>query len=214
MFSNGRASLSARAVAVAVGGILLAAGTVSAQRPATATEPPPAVRAAAAAGIVPPSDYVIGAEDVLSVLFWREKDMSVDVNVRPDGKITLPLINDIDASGLTTDQLRQKVTAAADQFIEDPSVTIIVKAINSRKVFITGQIAKSGSYPLTAPTTVVQLISMAGGVQEYADSSKIMVYRTEGGRQIARRFNYKDFAKGKNLAQNIELRPGDTVVVP
>jgi polysaccharide biosynthesis/export protein len=213
MFRIGRVSLSGHAAALAVGGIFFAAATVSAQRAAPAAEPP-AVRAAAAAGITPPPGYVIGAEDVLGVLFWREKDMSVDVAVRPDGKITLPLINDVDASGLTPEQLRQKVTAAADQFIEDPSVTIIVKAINSRKVFITGQVGKSGSYPLTAPTSVVQLIAMAGGVQEYADISHIMVMRNEGGRQIARRFNYKDFQKGKNLAQNIELQPGDTVVVP
>ena len=96
----------------------------------------------------------------------------------------------------------------------DPSVTVVVKAINSRKVFITGQIAKPGQYPLTGPTTVMQLIAMAGGLHEFADREKILIMRTEDGKQVAKRFNYKDVLEGKNLNQNIELQPGDTVVVP
>jgi polysaccharide biosynthesis/export protein len=164
--------------------------------------------------VEPPAGYVIGPEDVLAVVFWREKELSTDAAVRPDGMITVPLINDVHASGLTPDALRERIQAAASKFVEDPSVTVVVKAINSRKVFITGNIGKSGQYPLAGPTTVMQLIAMAGGLQEFADSDKILIMRTEDGKQVAKRFNYEDVREGKNLNQNIELQPGDTVIVP
>jgi polysaccharide export outer membrane protein len=165
-------------------------------------------------GVTPPPDYVIGAEDQLSVVYWREKDLSADVAVRPDGMISLPLINDIQASGLTPEQLRLKVTEAAGKFVENPTVTVVVKAINSRKVFITGQVGKPGPYSLGGPMTVMQLIASAGGVHEYADSENIVILRTENGQSASFRFNYKDVARRRNLNQNIELKPGDTVIVP
>jgi polysaccharide biosynthesis/export protein len=170
--------------------------------------------AAVPQGIVPPADYVVGAEDVLAIVFWREKDMSAEVAVRPDGKISLPLLNDVEAAGFTPEQLRERVAAAATKFVEDPTVTVVVKQINSRKVFITGQVGKPGPYPLSAPMTVLQLIAVAGGINEYADSENIAIMRVEQGRPVAIRFNYKDVAKRKKLQQNIELRPGDTVIVP
>jgi polysaccharide biosynthesis/export protein len=157
---------------------------------------------------------VIGPEDVLTVVFWREKDLSTDAAVRPDGMITVPLLNDVQASGLTPEALRERIQAAATKFVADPSVTVVVKAINSRKVFITGNIAKPGQYPLAGPTSVMQLIAMAGGLQEFADADRILIMRTESGKQIAKRFNYEDVREGKNLNQNIELQPGDTVIVP
>lgn len=168
----------------------------------------------APAGITPPADYVIGPDDVLSVTFWRDKDLSGDVTVRPDGKISLVLLNDIQAGGLTPEQLRVAITEAAAKFVEDPTVAIQVKAIKSRKVFIVGQIAKPGEYPLVAPTTVLQLIAQAGGPHEYADTEKIQVNRKENGREISIRVNYKDLLRGKNLQQNITLKPGDSVLVP
>jgi len=164
---------------------------------------------------IPGPNYVIGPDDVLSVVFWRDKDMSCDVVVRPDGKISLPLVNDIQAGGLTPSELRDAVNAAARRFVEDPSVTVVVKQINSRKVFITGQIEKPGPYAINGPTTVVQLISLAGGLKEFTDGKKILIMRTDkAGRQVARVFNYREVLAGKNLEQNIELQPGDTVVVP
>jgi polysaccharide export outer membrane protein len=166
------------------------------------------------AGITPPADYVIGPEDVLSIVFWREKDMSTKVSVRPDGMISLPLLNDVKAAGLTPEQLRAELTQAAEKFIEVPSVTVVVDAINSRRVFVTGQVAKQGPYALSAPTTVLQLLSTAGGVLEYADAKNIRILRTENGKQVTYRFNYKDVSKGKNLQQNILLKPGDTIIVP
>lgn len=166
------------------------------------------------AGVTPPSDYVIGADDQLAIIFWREKDMSAEVVVRPDGKISLPLLNDIQATGLTPEQLRVALTEAANKYIEDPTVTVVVKAINSRRVFVTGQVGKPGPYPLTAPTTVLQLIALAGGVSEYAKSEEIAVMRTENGKTTNFKFNYKDVIKGKKLEQNLVLKPGDTVIVP
>lgn len=163
----------------------------------------------------PPPDYVIGPDDVLQVLFWRERDHSAEVVVRPDGMISLPLLNDVQAAGLTPDQLRAKVTADARKYFqEDPSVTVIVKQINSRKVFITGQVNKPGPYPLGGPTTVLQLIAMAGGLGDFADQKNIAVMRVENGKPVRYPFNYKDVIKGKNLKQNILLKPGDTVIVP
>jgi polysaccharide export outer membrane protein len=168
---------------------------------------------APAASVLPP-DYVIGPEDVVSVLFWRDKEMSGDYVVRPDGQITLPLLSDVRAAGLTPEQLRAELTKAAAKYLEDPNVTVGIKVINSRKVHITGMVGKAGSYPLTGPTTVLQLIAMAGGLQEFANGKKILIVRQENGQQVAYKFNYNDVRQGKNLQQNIALKPGDIVVVP
>jgi polysaccharide export outer membrane protein len=164
--------------------------------------------------VVTPPDYVIGADDVLAIIFWREQDLSSEVAVRPDGKISLPLLNDIQASGLTPEQLRGNITQAANRYVAEPAVTVVVKAINSRKVYITGQVGKPGPYPLSGATTVLQLIAMAGGVQEYAKDERIVVMRTENGRTVSHKFNYKQVSQGKNLQQNVELKPGDTIIVP
>lgn len=172
--------------------------------------PPPATTPA-------PPDYVIGPDDVLAVSFWRDKDLSSDVVVRPDGKVSLLLINDIQAAGLTPEQLRLSVTAAAARFVEDPTVTVVVKQINSRKVYVVGQVAKPGTYPLGGPMTLVQLIALAGGLSEFADRENIVILRAErkaDGEPMSLRVNYDDLIKRRNLKQNIELKPGDTVMVP
>jgi polysaccharide export outer membrane protein len=165
--------------------------------------------------VIPPAGYVIGPDDVLSIVFWRDKDMSTDVVVRPDGKISLPLVNDIQAGGLTPSELRDAVSIEARRYVEEPSVTVVVKQINSRKLFITGQIEKPGSYTMSGPTTVLQLISMAGGLREFTDGRRILIVRAGTNAATSRWiFNYRQVSEGKNLAQNIELQPGDTVVVP
>jgi polysaccharide export outer membrane protein len=166
------------------------------------------------AAITPPPDYVIGTDDILSVVFWREKDLSSDVTVRPDGKITLILLNDIPAGGLTPDQLRIAIEAAAGKYVEDPTVTVQVKQINSRKVYVVGEVAKPGFYPLGGPTTVLQMIASAGGPLEYAKTKDIVVNRTDNGKALSFKVNYNDLERGKNLQQNILLKPGDTIVVP
>jgi polysaccharide biosynthesis/export protein len=198
--------------------LMSVAGAALAQEPPI---PPPDTANRTAAGPPPvpaptpvPADYVIGPDDVLTIVFWREKDLSGDVSVRPDGHISLPLMNDIEAAGLTPEQLRLRITEAADKYIEAPTVTVVVKQINSRKVFITGQVNKPGPYPMTGPTTVLQLIAMAGGVLEYADQKNIQILRTENGRPVSLRFNYDEVKRGKKLQQNIALKPGDSVIVP
>jgi polysaccharide export outer membrane protein len=171
--------------------------------------PPPGTPA----GVNPPAGYTIGQDDILAIVFWRDKDLSAEVIVRPDGMISLPLVNDIKADGLTPDQLRGAITAAAQKFVEDPTVTVVVKTINSRKVFITGQVGKPGPYMLSGPMTVLHLIATAGGLAEFADKEKIVVIRTEGGKTVSHPFNYKEVSEGRRLQQNIELKPGDSVVV-
>jgi polysaccharide export outer membrane protein len=185
--------------------------------PLQAQQKPPADKPAtppAPTGVEVPPDYIIGAEDVLTIVFWREKDLSGDAPVRPDGRISLPLLNDVEAAGLTPDQLRVRLTELADKFISDPTVTVMVKQINSRRVYITGEVAKPGPYPLGGPTTVLQLITTAGGVREYADEKNISIIRTENGKQSRLRFNYDEVKNGKNLQQNVLLRPGDQIIVP
>ncbi|HWW88215.1 MAG TPA: polysaccharide biosynthesis/export family protein [Vicinamibacterales bacterium] len=166
------------------------------------------------AGVTPPSDYVIGPDDVLSIVYWRDKDMTGDVVVRPDGKISMPLLNEMQAAGLSPAQLKDRLVEESKKYIEDPTVTVVVKQINSRKVFITGEVGKPGPYPLMESMTVLQLISVAGGLKEYANGKKIVILRTENGRQLSYPFNYKDVVTRKNLRQNIELKPGDTVIIP
>lgn len=206
-------------IAVLLVGLLGLPAAARAQAPQAAPAAPPAAAAppapvAVAPGVTVPAGFVIGPDDVLDVLFWRDKDMSAEVVVRPDGKVALPLLNDVQAAGLTPNELRELLMKAAAKYVEDPNVTVVVKAINSRKVFVTGMVAKPGSYPLSAPTTVMQVLAMAGGIHEFADAKNIIVMRNEPSGQVAYRFNYKEVLKRKNLKQNIELKPGDTVVVP
>lgn len=164
--------------------------------------------------VVVPSDYVIGPEDVLGVLFWREADISGDVVVRPDGMITLPLLGDVKVSGMTPDALREQIRVASSKFLTDPNVTVVVKQINSRKVFITGNVMMPDSYSLAGPRTVMQLIAQAGGLTEYADQENITILRQDAnGQTRALKLNYKDVSKGRRLEQNILLQPGDTVIV-
>lgn len=194
-----------------------------APRPApTSTQPAPATRPASSTappvvtGTVAqlPSDYVIGAEDVLGVLFWREPDMNGDVTVRPDGMITLPLLGDVRAVGLKPEALKAELQKASAKYLADANVTVVVRQVNSRKVFITGEVRTPGAYPLTAPRNVMQLIALAGGLSEYAKGDEIRIMRTEGTTTRTLRFNYKDVSKGKRVEQNVLLQPGDTVVVP
>lgn len=219
--SRGDARLTG-AVTAALAAVLLAAVPHGQGRAPSPSPPAPAATPArtpapavpAAAGVAAPPDYLIGADDVLSIVYWKDKDMSTDVTVRPDGRISLPLLDDVQAAGLTTMQLRDRLMEASQRYIEDPNVTVVVHQINSRKVFITGEVAKAGPYPLGGPMSVLQLITSAGGLRDYADAKHIIILRTENGRPVSYRFNYKDVASGKNLRQNIELKPGDSVIVP
>jgi polysaccharide biosynthesis/export protein len=162
----------------------------------------------------PLAEFVIGAEDLLTVLFWRDKELSGDVTVRSDGMITLPLVGDVQAAGRTATQLSEDIKNLSARFLTEPVVNVFVRQVNSRKVYITGEVKMPGMYPLTSPRTVIQLIAMAGGVLEFAKTGDIRVLRKDGNVSRAFRFNYDNVARGQSLEQNLELRPGDTVVVP
>ena len=209
------ASLAAGALALLAGVSLHAQHTGGRNGvPVAIAAKDPAAASALSADVVAPADYVIGPEDQLSIVFFQNHDMSADVVVRSDGKITLPLINDVQASGRTPEQLRTAIDVDAKRFMQEPNATVTVKQINSRKVFIVGAVEKPGTYALNAPTTVLQLIAMASGLKEYADSRRVLIVRSEPGRQASVTFNYKDAISHRDMSQNIVLRPGDTVVVP
>lgn len=158
------------------------------------------------------TQYRIGEQDVLSITVWREPDLSATVMVRPDGKITLPLINDVIASGLTTDELKGLLIDKFQPFVNVPQVTVSVREINSRKVFVIGQVAREGSYRINSNSTVLQIIAEAGGLRDFANRKGIYVLRQANGKQTKISFNYNNVIRGKN--ENIQLRPGDTIVVP
>jgi polysaccharide export outer membrane protein len=192
--------------------------------PQTAQTPPATTPAAPGATFAKPAvpgpvvatepGFTIGPEDVVGIIVWREAEVSGDVSVRPDGMITLPLVRDIRAAGLTPNELADRIQEALLEFITDPSVTVVVRQMNSRKVFITGEVAKPGAYAMPSSMTVMQLIAVSGGINEFADANAISVMRVEGGKTRTFKFEYKEVAKGKKPEQNIVLRPGDTVVVP
>jgi polysaccharide biosynthesis/export protein len=181
-------------------------------QPPAAPTPKPGAAVVAEVPMAP--DYVIGTGDILAVVFWRQPDMSAEVVVRPDGRISIPLLNEVEVKGLTPEQLRVKLTNEAQKFVQDPNVTVVVKQIHSRIVYITGQVARPGPYALTTSMTVLQLLSSAGGLLEYADEKNITIMRNMNGKTVHYTFNYKDILNRKNLKQNIELRPDDTVIVP
>lgn len=192
------------------------AGQAKPAAPAPGRSAPAPQAPADPTGITPPADYVIGVGDVLIINYWKEPDMSIDgAIVRPDGMITLPLINDVPALGLKPDQLANRLAALSGKAgLVDPRVTVVVRAINSRKVYIQGGIAKPGPYDLLTPLTVLQLISIAGGLKEFVDGDDIVIIRDEGGKQTPINFNLKDVRRGRRLEQNIQLKPGDVVNVP
>jgi len=186
-----------------------------AQRPQQAPQKPPAAKPAVPGAVVATEPgFTIGPEDVLGIFVWREAEVSGDVAVRPDGMITLPLIRDVKAAGLAPNELADRIQEALREFITDPSVTVVVRQMNSRKVFITGEVAKPGAYSLASSMTVMQLIAIAGGINEFAEANGISVMRVEAGKTKTFKFEYKDVARGKKPEQNIVLKPGDTVVVP
>ena len=159
-------------------------------------------------------NYVIGPQDVLDIDVWKEPELTRSVPVRPDGKISLALLNDVQAAGLTPTQLSEEITTKLKKFMTDPQVTVIVTQINSQRVYILGEMTRPGAYPLLPGMTVLQALSSAGGFTIFANSKKIYVLRSEGGKQEKLPFNYKEVVKGKNADQNIVLKAGDQIVVP
>src|ERR1700730_4873405 len=161
------------------------------------------------------SSYVIGANDVLAINVWKEPDISRSVPVRSDGKISLPLVGELQASGQTPRQLEQEISTRLKNYISEPEVTVIVTDSKSQKINIMGMVTRPGAYLLTSSTTVLDSIAMAGGFKDFAKQKSIYVLRQSAdGKQERLSFNYKELIKGKNPDQNIRLQAGDTVVVP
>ena len=161
-----------------------------------------------------PPDYLIGPNDILNIHVWREPELTRDVTVTPDGRITFPLIGNIMAQGKTVTELKEIITTKLKNFVTAPEVTVIVNESRSMKIYVIGQVNTPGPYPLAPDMTVLQALSTAGGFAEWADTKNIMIVRRQGGKDIQLHFNHKKFISGKDLKQNILLKPNDTIVVP
>jgi polysaccharide biosynthesis/export protein len=157
--------------------------------------------------------YVIGPEDVLDIFVWKETELSRKVPVRMDGKISLPLVGEIQASGLTPMQLKQILIQKLQEYVDVPNVTITVMEANSFKVYISGQVAKPGVYTLRSETKILQFIPMVGGFTEWANQRKILLVRKAQGQEKRITINYKKIVSGEDLSQNLVLKPGDTIIV-
>jgi polysaccharide export outer membrane protein len=218
-----RSSLSlAFALLIAVvAGNVAAAQTVpdmSGPTPREQSQPPQTVSGPAAetskGGASPvavdPHKYIIGVQDVLHVLVWRENDLTGDKVVRPDGKISFPLIGELQASGLTPEQLGKDITAALTKLINGPEVTVSLVSVNSKRYYIDGEVNKTGEFKLVTPTTILEALSIAGGFREFAKTTKIRILR--GATML--KFNYKEVSHGKKMEQNILLENGDHIIVP
>jgi polysaccharide biosynthesis/export protein len=198
-----------RAVLCAAIGTMLTTGAFEAQE---AAKSPAKQTSAPVQAATTDASYKIGPQDVLRIDVWKEAEISRSVPVRPDGKISLPLLNDVQASGLTAMELAGNITEGLKKFINNPQVTVTVAEINSRRVYVTGEVTRPGAYPLLPNMTALQAITSASGFTQFANPKKIYVLRSEGGKQVKHPFNYKAVLDGKQ--DDIPLQPGDTIVVP
>jgi polysaccharide export outer membrane protein len=160
------------------------------------------------------AEYKIGPQDILRIDVWKEAEVSRAVPVRPDGKISLPLLNDVQAAGLTPMRLAAVIADGLTKYINNPQVTVTVSEINSRRIYVTGEVSRAGAFPLLPNMTVLQALSSSGGFTQFAKLKNIYVLRTDNGKQVKLPFNYKDAVNGKKPEQNVLLQPGDVIVVP
>jgi polysaccharide biosynthesis/export protein len=178
-------------------------------KPQSAQPPNPAGTSETAVAAVDPHKYLIGAEDVLFIKVWREPEYSLGAFVRPDGKITIPLVGEVQAGGLTPIQLTKSITESLTKLINNPDVTVFVTEVRSKKYYIDGEVNRPGSFPLITPTTVLEALSNAGGFKEFANPGKIKILR---GSKVLK-FNYKEVTAGKKMEQNIFVESGDHIIV-
>lgn len=159
-------------------------------------------------------DYQIGPADLLQIFVWKEPDLSRDVTVRLDGKITVPLLGDVEAAGRSPQQLGDELAKSLAKFLETPRVTVAVSQANSTRFYVVGLVGKPGDFPLSGRTTVLQGLALAGGFREFAKTENIVIVRQERTGQSVIAVNYKKLEDGKDISQNVLLRPGDTIIVP
>jgi polysaccharide biosynthesis/export protein len=182
---------------------------------ACATALPKKTSSQALATASPPPTYIIHPDDVLDISVWNQPNLSFKgLPVRPDGKISLPLINDVQAAGLTAMQLGQSITQKLKSYVKDPLVTVVVTGVNSQRYYVLGEVGHAGVFPLLPGLTALQALSAAGGFSQFANTKKIYILRDVNGKEEKFPFNYKDVIRGKNLQENIFLKPGDEIVVP
>ena len=158
--------------------------------------------------------YRIGPNDILSIYVWQEEGLTRDVTVMSDGRITFPLIGEVMAQGKTVEGLKEAITEKLKKYVTAPEVTIIVTESRSRYIYTIGKLSTPGSFPLVPGMTVIQALSTSGGFTEWADTKNILIIRKEGEKEVRLHYNHKDFVSGKNVEQNIPLKPNDTIVVP
>lgn len=158
--------------------------------------------------------YKIGSGDILEILVWKEPDFTRDVSVRTDGRLTFPLLDDIQAAGYTPMEVKKEIETGLKEFIEDPVVTVVVKNPGSRKFYILGEVANTGEYQLAKELTILQAFALAGGFTEWASKKEIILLRREDGKERIIRVNYKNIIKGKELNQNVPIKVDDTIIVP
>lgn len=161
-----------------------------------------------------PPEYLIGPNDILNIHVWREEALTRDVTVMADGRIAFPLIGEVVAQGKTVEGLKQIIAQKLKKYVSDPNVTVIVRESRSRRIYTIGKLNAPGSFPLVAGMTVLQALSASGGFTEWADTKSILIIRRKAGMEERLQFNYKDFIDGRNIEQNVLLRPNDTIVVP
>jgi polysaccharide export outer membrane protein len=204
-----------KSVWTAVAVLILACGMAGAQ--ATTTQAATVSSTSTMTNSAAPSqggpEYVIGPEDVLHIAVWKENDLTATLPVRPDGKISLPLLDDVQAAGLTPKQLSESVTEKLKKYIADPRVTVVVTSINSKRIYLVGEVLHPGATPMLPNMTVLQALSSAG-LNQFANTKKIYVLRTQNGKQEKMPVDYRRIVKGERIDQNYMLQPGDTIVVP
>lgn len=192
-----------------VSGLALAQNAAPAQPAGSSTPDTIAAMPANQAG----PEYVIGPEDVLHIAVWKEPDLTVSLPVRPDGKVSLPLLNDVQAAGMTPMQLADSLTDKLKKYVANPRVTVVVTAINSKRIYLAGEVSHSGAVTMLPNMTVLQALSSAG-LTQFANTKKIYVLRTQNGKQEKLPVDYRKLLKGEKMDQNYVLQPGDTIVVP
>jgi polysaccharide biosynthesis/export protein len=217
MILNARTFLAETAAMILVCALL--SGSVCAQEAsgggASQAKGNPAAAAPNIAAAKPHDDsFVIGNDDVLAINVWKEPDISRSIPVRSDGKISLPLVGEVQAAGLTPLKLENDIAIKLKSYISEPEVTVMVQQVNSQKFNILGQVARPGSYVIANSPTVLDAIALAGGFRDFAKQKSIYVLRQGLSGESRIRFNYKDVSQGKNMEQNIKLQPGDTIIVP
>jgi polysaccharide export outer membrane protein len=201
----------ATATLLLMGGLAMAQDATS-MKPAASVQPAESPKSDTNISVAGP-DYIIGPEDVLHIAVWKESDLTATLPVRPDGKISLPLLNDVQAAGLTPMQLADSLTEKLKKYVASPRVTVVVSSINSKRIFMVGEVGHAGPLPMLPNMTVLQALSSAGMTQ-FANTKKIYVMRVQNGKQEKLPVNYRKLVKGEQMEQNYLLQPGDTIVVP